>query len=115
MSVQQVATVNPLLQEPSRISTNYLYVPTQRLIATAIFAAIWAYKFYYFTTGFPGYFPTWCFLDIAFFLLLYYCRIPWLQYPLWKIIFLIILSCTINSFLIHPRWVCYLKFTRLNF
>src|SRR5438045_83605 len=106
MAAQQVAPVNPLLQEPSRISTTYLYVPTQRLIATAIFTAIWAYKLYYFTTGLPGYFSAWCFIDAVFFMALYYCRIPWLQFPLWKIMFFIILSCTVNSFLIHPRWVC---------
>ncbi|RIA95339.1 hypothetical protein C1645_757783 [Glomus cerebriforme] len=107
MSVRQAALrpENPLLQEPSRISTNLFSVPTQRLIATAVFVAIWAYKIYYFTSGSPGSFVFWCILDIAFFIALYICRIPWLQYPLWKIIFFIILSCTINAFWIYPSWV----------
>ncbi|PKY45320.1 hypothetical protein RhiirA4_443664 [Rhizophagus irregularis] len=107
MSARQVALPpqNPLLQEPSRISTNLFSVPTQRLVATAIFVAIWAYKLYYFTTGIPGSFIIWCMLDIAFFTLLYLCRIPWLQFPLWKILLYIILSCTINAFIINPNWV----------
>src|ERR1044072_705608 len=97
---RQVAPTNPLLQEPPRISTRYVSVPTQRLIITAIFVAIWAYKLYYFTTGLEhfsllGMFFRWCVIDTMFFITLYYCRIPWLQYSLWKIILLLILSCTI--------------------
>ncbi|CAG8547526.1 3706_t:CDS:10 [Funneliformis caledonium] len=112
MSVRQVASqpTNPLLQEPSRISTRYASVPTQRLIATAVFVAIWAYKLYYFTTGLEhfslfGVLFQWCLIDTMFFITLYFCRIPWLHFPLWKIILLLILSCIINSFFIYPRWV----------
>ncbi|KAI8884436.1 hypothetical protein K501DRAFT_217462 [Backusella circina FSU 941] len=105
MSQQQTGPEAKALIPPSLIE-----FPAQRLWACSIFILLQALKAIDFFALYGSRFPDqysgivfkWCMIDAVFLFVLYYARIPWLQFRLWKTIvlalFMFLLNLSVYSF-----------------
>ncbi|CAG8445798.1 21903_t:CDS:10 [Dentiscutata erythropus] len=95
---------------PPLVPVNICSAHQQRIVASAVFCGILAFKGYNYihcneTAPLLGILTKWCILDASFFLGLYIFRIPWLQKRLWFWILFFIVSLIVNATILQPRWI----------
>ncbi|ORZ08960.1 hypothetical protein BCR42DRAFT_382174 [Absidia repens] len=104
-SQRQTVRNVPLAHQRALIPPSLIDFPLQRLIATTIFMSLQTLKIFYafrnLTTSYPEQYhgtTGWItLLDIIFILVLYICRIPWLQFSLLKSLLLIMTFTMFNT------------------